>query len=276
MNIKRSNITSIMTLILSLLALYAALAGVLDKSLYREVFEAGTIHERIIWGSMAQDIISIPIAAILALLSAMSLIRPGVKRLTLIIGLAWYFFYAYGLYTVQGQYTRIYLVYIAIFGLSIYSMIFGLLSFKTAELEYYKLPGILRITASAFLIVMVIMMVTVWVIRISPDIAAHIPAPTYGVYILDLSMVFPATTIIAIMLLQKKQLGSILGAIALLKVFTLCFSWFFGEITGPLAKIPMSIDMAVISGTLSIIGLIIFLPYFIKLKRSSSYESSNT
>jgi len=130
MNIRKSRQTAIMTLIVSLLALFAGLSGLLNKNLYTEVFLAGTISKFLVSGSIAQDIISVPLGLLLAVLSLLFLKQPGYKTFIAILGLAGYFFYGYGLYTMQGQYTSIYLVYLAVFGLSLYSIIWGLISFE--------------------------------------------------------------------------------------------------------------------------------------------------
>ena len=68
MNRKRGLQTAVMTLVLACLSLYAALAGLLSQSLYADVVLAGTMEYRMIWGSMAQDMISVPMAVILGVL----------------------------------------------------------------------------------------------------------------------------------------------------------------------------------------------------------------
>lgn len=164
MNPTKSRPTAVMTLILSFLALYASLEGVLDKNIYTDVFLAGSLAKNLIGGSIAQDIISIPAALTLAFLSVIFLNYPKDKTFIAILGLAGYFLYGYGLYTIQGQYTTLYLVYLAIFGLSLYSLIFGLLSFKQETVKHYHLPRALQKSISVFMIIILLVLVPLWLI----------------------------------------------------------------------------------------------------------------
>jgi len=267
MNIARSRISAIMTLVLAVLALYASLAGVLDKSLYKEAVDVGTISQVLLVGSVAQDLVTIPIAVVLVFVSIIFLRKPGHKLLISMMGLAWYFFYAYGLYVIQGQYTSIYIVYLSIFSLSIYSMIWGIISFKHGGSSMAELPKAVRLSVSVFLLMILFILGPAWIARMSQDIARHIPGETYGVFILDLGIVFPALGQIAYMLLKKKPLGYILTGIALLKSFTLCLSWAFAQWYGAIQGIiAFDIAMIAISTGLTLVSFILFIPYMIKLK----------
>lgn len=267
LNIKRSRITACMTLILSVLALFACLAGILEKSIYEDVLSVGTITKFLLVGSVGQDIIFIPLALLLALLSALFLKRPGTKIFITILGLTCNFFYGYGLYSIQGQYTNIYLIYLGIFSLSIYSIVLGLLSFTNEFAARTSLPRTLRIATSIFLYSIVLILGLVWVIRIIPDITKHIPQDTYGVFVLDLGIVFPAIAIIATMLFRSKPFGNILAGVVLMKVFTVCLSWGFGEWYGRFSgNIQGSYDMLLIPTTLTIISFVFFILYLSKLQ----------
>ncbi len=269
MNSKKSRLTTIMTLFISALAIYASLKGVLDENLYRDVFLAGTISEFLIGGSIAQDIITIPLALIMAFLSVMYLIKPNFKGFIIIIGLATYFFYAYGLYTIQGQYTSIYLVYLAIFSMSIYSIILGLLSFEVEEVRHYILPKKVSLPSGIFLSTILIVLVPVWLMMISSNIAGHIPADTYGVFILDLGIVFPALGIIIVCLWLKNPFGLVLAGVALIKAFTICLSWGFAQWFGPYyGNYQLDYAMTAIPTVLTVIALILIVLYMRGLQKA--------
>lgn len=263
---KRSRISAVLILILSLLVLLSSVLGITDRSIYREVHLAGTIAESLISGSIAQDIVFVPLSIVSVFLSLLFFYRQGYKSFISLLGLSWCFFYGYGLYVIQGQYTYIYLVYMAIFGLSLYSMIFGAVSFKLPEVAKTKLSRSLRVGISIYFILTLSVLVPGWLLRIIPDISRHIPGNTYAVFILDLCMVFPAFAIITYQLLRNRAVGNILSGIALLKGFTLCLSWSFSELAAPLFGKPMHYDMAVISTALTVFGLVLFIPYIINLK----------
>lgn len=267
-NIQKSRLTAIMTLILSFLALYASLAGVLDKNLYTNVFFSGSLPKTLISGSLAQDTISIPLSLLLAVLSLLFLKHPGYKTFIAILGLATYFFYGYGLYVMQGQYTSIYLVYLLIFGLSLYSIIWGLTSFKPDAVKQTRLSGGLRISIGIFLIIILLILVPVWLLRISPDIAKHIPGDTYAVFVLDLCVVFPAFGIIAAQLLRNKPFGNILAGVALFKTLTICLSVAFGEWFVPLREgFQVDYGMMTIFSALTLFSFMLGVLYLLNLKK---------
>jgi hypothetical protein len=273
LNISKSRLTTVMTLILSLLALYASLAGELDKNLYKDLFLAGSISKFLMAGSLAQDMISIPLSLILAILSVVFLKAQGYKTFIAIMGLTGYFFYGYGLYAMQGQYTSIYLIYLAIFGLSIYSLIFGLTSFKPEAVKQTHLPGALSKAIGIFLMVILLVLIPVWLVKITFDIAKHIHGEVYGVFILDLAVVFPALGIIAARLLRKKPFGNILAGVALMKALTICLSVAFGEWFGPFyGGFHVNYGNLAIFSVLTVTSLVLFVLYMFKLKTE---ESSN-
>ena len=268
MNTRKSRHAAGMTLILSLLALYAALSGVLNKSLYTEVFLAGTISKFLITGSLAQDIISVPLGILLAVLSLVFLKRPGYKSFIAILGLAGYFFYGYGLYVIQGQYTSIYLIYLAIFGLSLYSLIWGLTSFEPDAVKQYRLPAGLRKSIGVFLAVIVLVLVPIWLSLITADIGRHIPRDTYAVFILDLCVVFPALVIIAVQLWKKLPFANILAGVALFKALTVCLSVAFGEWFSPhYGGFQANYTGLAIFAVLTAVSVVFLVLYLLKLDR---------
>lgn len=238
-------------LCLSLLAVFASAVGVFQPSLYQEVVTAGSLSELLRFGSIAQDLVSLPLGVLLAGLSIACLRRPGVKRFVSMLGLSAYFFYAYGLYVIQGQYTALYLVYLAIFGLSIYSLVFGLSGLDPRVVERLRMPRALALSISAFLLLILVVLTPVWLIRMAPDVTARVPGEVYGVFVLDLGIVFPVLALTAIYLIRRKALGHVLAGIALVKAFTLCFSVFLGEGLKPFHGFQVDSGMLVIFGALT-------------------------
>ncbi len=268
MHIKRSRVTAVMTLILSILALSASLAGVMDKNLYGKVLEAGTITRFLVSGSIAQDIISIPLGLLLAILSVLFLKRAGEKTFIAILGLSGYFFYGYGLYAMQGQYTSIYHVYLAIFALAIYSLIFGLLSFEYETVKQYALPKALSKAIAIFLLMIIVVLTPLWLVFSTQDIVKHIPRDAYAVFVLDLGIVFPALAMTAVMLLRNKPFGNILTGVALLKALTVCLSVAFGELFQALyGGLKPNYGGIIIFSALTVINFVLFVLYMSKLRK---------
>lgn len=273
MNIYRSRITAVMTLVLSILALIASLEGILNKRIYEDVLKAGTITKTLLLGSIAQDIISIPLGLILVILSVLFLKRQGYKTFIAILGLTGNFFYGYGLYAIQGQYTSIYLIYLAVFMLSIYSLIFGLLSFEIDVAKNYHLPRSLGIGIIVFMIIIISILGPGWILGINANIAKHIPPETYGVFVLDLCIVFPALGIIISQYIRKKPFATTLAGVALFKIFGVCLSWGFSQwFVTFYDGIKLDIGMTAISTTLTLVSLILIVLYMFKLHKGEGYN----
>ncbi|HYH01959.1 MAG TPA: hypothetical protein VEC37_02575 [Bacillota bacterium] len=271
MDIGKGRLTSMLTFLLSILALFASIEGIFNKNLYYELLMAGRLSKSLMIASVAQDIISAPLAVVLAVLSIMFWIRPQLKNMIVIIGLAWYFFYAFGLYVIQGHYTSIYLIYLAIFGLSIYSMIWGMLSLKMDVVKYYQLPRLLVNFIGGFLIFILLLLVPAWLFRMAPNIARHIPGETYSVFIMDLCIVFPAFGQIAYRLFRKQPFGVIMAGIALTKTMTLCLSWAFSHWFSPMyGGVEFESGLTFISTLLTLVSLALFIPYMLKIKKEEA------
>ena len=121
--ITKSRITALMTLLLSAFALFAALKGLLNQSVYNDAISTGAFLKELKIGTFSQDLISVPAAVTLAILSIIYLIKKGEKTFIAILGLTGYFLYSYGLFVTGGSYTILYPIYMIIFILSLYSLI---------------------------------------------------------------------------------------------------------------------------------------------------------
>lgn len=71
LNIKRSRLTAVMTLMLSLLAFYASALGLLDKNIYNDVLLKGTITKFLIYGGLEFDTSMTFISSTLTIVSLM-------------------------------------------------------------------------------------------------------------------------------------------------------------------------------------------------------------
>lgn len=172
---------------------------------------------------------TVPLALALVALSALFLTRRSAKVFIAMIGLVGYLFYGYGLYAMQGQYTSIYLAYLLVFALSIYGLVYGLSSFNPVAVNQTTLPKSTRLAAAVFLASILVVLIPVWLMLLIPTIEAHKPMDTYGVFVLDLAVVFPALAIVMWMLFRNRPYGNVFAGVALFKAFTVCLSVAFGE-----------------------------------------------
>jgi len=242
-----------------------SLAGILSSGTYRELIPAKAITEYLILGSVVQDIITVPVSIALFTLSFAYIRRNDRRVLTAMAGLASYIFYGYALYSIQGQYTSLYLVYLMLFGASAYGLMFMVPKLIQGS-RGTEVPKGLRRGIAGFLLLILVVLAPVWILRMLPDIAKRAPCELYGVFVLDLAVVFPAFGIISVNLLRNNAAFDLLTGTALVKVFTLCLSVGLGEFIKPSFGFPQDIAMTAIFITLTAVSAILSVLIFRKLK----------
>ncbi len=262
-NLKRSRMVASMAIISSVLALVVATISLLNENIYEDVLEKGTITEFGMNGAMGQDVVTVLFSLILIVLSVYFLIKPGEKLFMFMIGFIGYLMYGYGLLVIEAYYTSFYLIYIMIFGLSIYALIFSFISFNMDIVEKYRLPKKVKISTIIFLMLIILILGPAWISKVMGGISEHTPPSTYSVLINDLALVFPAFAITIILLIRNIPFGNILGGIMLLKTFTICFSWGFAQWFVVVFDMPIEYDMAIIASVLTLVSCLLIY-FFMK------------
>lgn len=253
-----------------LLSLFASVMSLVDPRIYREVVQTGTISKFLSFGSSVQDLITVPAALILVVLtlkllrqlkqikqpqnSQQSLGKNHIKTLMAVTGLGFYLFYGYGLYVIQGQYTSLYLVYLAIFSLTLYGVIAGIVALVQNEKVVIQLPHSQRRVITGFLMFILIVLIPVWILRMQHDLYSRMPGEVYGVFVLDLGVVFPAIAYVIWQLIRKTNFGVMLAGVALIKALTLCLSVALGEILKPLYGFGQDVSMVIIFTLLTVVS----------------------
>ena len=261
---RMTTIVAILTLLISVLALLASTMGIFNQAIYNELLLTGAITKPLVFGSIVQDIISIPASVLLIILSIAFIRKHDRRMLIIILGLTAYFFYGYGLYTIQGQYTGIYFIYLAILGLSIYSLIFGIIGL-VGNMNHVYLPKSICYSIVFFIAIILLVLIPAWIVRMTPDIISRAPGEIYGVFILDLAVVFPALAIIAFKVMRGDNKGYLLAGVALVKVFTLCLSVALGEWLKPIYGFPQDLAMILVFSLLTLISAILSILYFARI-----------
>lgn len=258
----RSRWAASMAVVISILTLFACISGIFVDSIYGDLIANGRLNDFLHFGSIAQDIIFIPLAVLTIVLAVVFLRGRDVRILVTVIGFVCNFFYGYGLYVMQGQYTAIYMVYLVIFGLSVYCIIYGLLSFKPEFVQTLSIRNSYRKAIGIYLILIPSMLGLIWMIRLISDISMRFPGDTYAVFVLDLGIVFPAFAITAIGLFRKNPYAVILAGVVLVKIFTVCLSWGFSELYGRIDGILVGdYGLLAIPGVLTLSSILFFVLY---------------
>ena len=85
------------------------------------------------------------------------------RELIVVFGLLAFFFYAYGIYAIEQVYNWLYFVYLALFGISFYSLVYSITSLRLDVADAVSLPPIIRRSAVGFSLFVAILFSLIWI-----------------------------------------------------------------------------------------------------------------
>ena len=201
-----------LSVLVAVLVLLASGAGLLLTSTY-----AGETASWAVQG-IGQDIVNL--VAALALLITASLVNKGsVKAFLVWSGVLLYLIYAYVIYAFDVHFNRLFLVYVAILGLSVYALVSLVIHLRLDELKASFSATSKARAVSVFLLVLGILFYLLWFSEEIPALlTGQIPpsvttanVPTNPVHVLDLGLYLPAMIITAVLLWRRKLVGYLLA-----------------------------------------------------------------
>ena len=236
--------------ITGVLALIASAAGVFYQAIYAKV-----ISDKMMAGTISQDIQAIAVAVVLLGLTAVTGKR-DIKKQTVILGLLGFIFYAYGLYSIERVYNGLYLIYMAIMGLSFYGIVIGVVSLKDVIAGGISIAKKWRYASIGFSLFIPTLFYILWIAMLVPLITAgNKPEFLYGVYIIDLVFVMPAFVIVAYQEIRNRSLGLLLAPALFIFSFNILFPLATGELLKPNYGFNADIGSMIFFGILSLIFL---------------------
>ncbi|MEJ1991489.1 MAG: hypothetical protein P8X50_07170 [Maritimibacter sp.] len=237
----------------ALLTLGAALTGIIQPSIYQPM-----TPDNLMPGTLSQDIISLAVS--LALLACLRpLARSTSLRLWLIwLGLMGYLAYAYGIYVFETVINPLYLIYIAIFSLSIWAVISF---FARADLAVNAPDAPRRITAALFAL-LVAMFLMLWLSILIPAMQNQSAPVGATIFAFDLALILPLLSFAALMLWRGQHWGDVLALPLLVKAATLGLSVLIGTLIGPLWGLPLAIDEVGIYAVLTLLPAALIIPWY--------------
>ncbi len=212
-----------LSVIAAILVMIASAAGILSQATYAHETSSGAIQ------GMSQDIVNL-VAVTILLISAYFVNRGSIKAFLVWSGVLLYLVYTYVIYAFDVHYNRLFLMYVAILGLSLYALAISVVNLPLAKLA----PTFATMTkarpVSVFFGVVALLFYGQW---LSEDIPALLSGktppsvletavPTNPVHVLDLAFLLPALIITAVLLWRGRPLGALL-AVPLL-IFSLLIS----------------------------------------------------
>ncbi len=211
-----------LSVIAGILTLGMSTAGITFKSVYAAETRSWAVQ------GTSQDIGNL-IAVVVLFVSAYFVHKGSIKAFFIWSGVLLYLLYAYLIYAFDVHYNRLFLVYVAIVGLSFYALILSLFHLQFDRVQAAFSAATPAKLISGFLLVLGIVFALLWLSEEVPAlVTGQIPVsitdtnlPTNPVHVLDLGFYLPAMLITAVLLWRRSLWGYLLaGPLLVFSIFT--------------------------------------------------------
>jgi hypothetical protein len=213
-----SKSAQLLSVLVVVLAIAAALGGLLLSSLYHD-----NDFVRSAWPGT--DFVTLTVAAPLLLVATLRAARGSSRAYLVWLGLLQYMWYNFSFYLFGAAFNRFFMLYAALVALSIWTLFLGLLNLRTTGLDRKFRASTPVKTVSVFMLLVGLGLGLVysrqWLGFVTdgqaPPILVQTGHPTSVIFALDLSLVIPLLIVGAIWLWQRKPWGFVLAVMVNVK-----------------------------------------------------------
>jgi len=212
----RTSAWLLLTVPIVVLAVAGSAAALLDGGSYS--------HETSNWAAQAtgQDIANLVVFPVMAAVAVLAW-RGSLRARLAWNGLAAYGVYAYAIYSFDVHWSRLFLLDVAVFGLSVYALAGGIASLDLDAVRARFSPAAPVRSTSLALIGIAVVFSALWLAIEVPAALSGTPADelrdvglfTNPVHVLDLGVALPATAIAGLLLRLRRPLGYCLAPLIL-------------------------------------------------------------
>ncbi len=172
-----------------------------------------------------QDVVTLVLSLPVLAVSTWQAFRSSLRGRLLLTGTLGYFLYTYAMMSFETAYNPFFLVYVALFSLSLYSFVLSMMSFDLASLPQSFSPGLPRRGIAGILFAAGGFLLLAWLGRIAPGLLQNsTPAlensTTMVIQAMDLGIIVPLAFLSGILLLRRSPWGYLLASTAVLKFLT--------------------------------------------------------
>lgn len=157
------------------------------------------------------------------------------------LGLQGYLLYAYAIYSFGLVYTRLYLLYIAIVGLSAYALAGFAIHFDKSKLRAWPGVRMPRKTMAIALLLIAALFGIGWIVILTAALANREEVAGGIVLVLDLPFALPMLALVGILLLRHRPLGDLLAAGVFAMAAAITLGVAMGEFMRPVFDMPFSL-----------------------------------
>ncbi len=211
---------------------------------------------------IAGDVVTLFLGIPLLVVSLWLYTKRSLRGALLLAGTLGYFLYTYASIAFLAAFNALFLVYVALFSLSLFAFILSLMSIDVAALPARFSTRLPRRGISAVLFLIGAFLLLAWLGRIVPALLSG--APPFGlesyatlvIQALDLGLIVPLALLAGVLLLKERPFGYLLTAVALLKGLTMATAVSAMAIGQVLAGVPVSLAELVIFPGLALANVV--------------------
>lgn len=173
------------------------------------------------------DIVTLFVAVPLLIMASLLYARGSLRSKVLLSGTLAYFLYTYTSLAMLAAYNELFLVYVALFSMSLFAFVMTLLEIDVTSLPDHFSGGFPRRGIAGFALFVGAVVALMWLGRIVPALMSG--ATPFGlesyttlvIQVLDLGIMVPVAFVGGMLLLKKAPFGYLLSSIVLVKGFSL-------------------------------------------------------
>ncbi len=206
------------------------------------------------------DLVTLIIGLPLLVISTWFAFRGSLRARLLLTGTLGYFLYTYLSMCMLTSFNPLFLVYVAIFALSLYAFILAMMSFDLTTLPQKFTESLPRVWIAVLLFLIGGFLTLTWLNKIlTPLIQNSTPAlentTTFVIQAMDLALIVPLAILSGVLLLRRNAWGYLLTSVFLMKAITLGLAVSAMCIKMTLAGTPDRLGVMIPFGVITILNL---------------------
>jgi hypothetical protein len=207
------------------------------------------------------DLITLVVGLPLLVVAAWLAFSGSLRGKLLLTGTLGFFLYTYLSMSVLAAYNALFLVYVALFGLSLYAFALSMLAIDVTELPLHFSPRLPRGRIATVLFLVGGFLGLAWMGRVVAELlnsqtpAALENTTTRVIQAMDLTLIAPLAILGGILLLRRNPWGYLLASVAVLKGLTMALAVSTMGINMALAGVPDSVGILIPFLVLTLLNL---------------------
>jgi hypothetical protein len=172
------------------------------------------------------DLVTLVVSLPLLAVSTWLAFRGSLRGRLILTGTLGFFLYTYMSMSMLTAFNALFLVYVALFSLSLFAFILSMMSFDLADLPRHFSPRLPRGWIAGLMFLVSAFLSLAWIERVTaPFLRNQTPAlentTTFVIQAMDLGLIMPLAVLSGILLLRRSPWGYLLASVTLLKGVTL-------------------------------------------------------